>query len=271
MAGRTDRNHVGEVMEFSPSAINMFLTCPHKYGLRYGYITGTPIKTPPSGGITVGTAVHEGIHVNYTEKMSSGKDAALSVVQDATAAKFDGEAEQTVFEEFEDKNDLQKEAVKLATMYRIKHAPEIYPKAVEQKYTSTFQSPFDGSDITLIGFLDLYDQNSKIHDTKTTLRKGKMNDRYMRQVRTYQTLLEANGEPVSELVVDFVEKGNREVSQLPVPKLSEAGKEALQHTVAEIDRAVKNKVFVPNTGHYLCHKIYCPFWGKQCQYGPLGH
>lgn len=258
-------------MEFSPSAINMFLTCAHKYGLRYGYITGTPIKTPPSGGITVGTAVHEGIHVNYTEKMSSGKDAALSVVQDATAAKFDGEMEQTQFEEFEKPAELQMEAVKLATMYRLQHAPEIYPKAVEEKYTMTFQSPFDGSDITLMGYLDLYDQDARIHDTKTTLRKGKMNDRYQRQVRTYQTLLEANGHPVESLVVDFVEKGNKNVSQLPVQKLSAVGKEALQHTVAEIDLAVKNRVFVPNTGHYLCHATYCAYWGTHCQYGPLAH
>ena len=266
--------------EFSPSSVNTYLQCGYKFGLQYGYVTGERIRTPPSGFIQRGKAVHEGIKYNYQQKIESHKDLPLGDVVMVAAEKFsDLMKEEEVITDIDEPSvgKLLDTTAKLAEVYQKVVSPHIQPERIEVKLEMDIKDPFGGEPIHFIGFPDV-ETATAIHDTKTknglVKKTPQITPGYQRQLTAYQILREQEGKTVETLTNDFTYLTTSEtptILPVTIPARNEEQKKNYLDTVAEVAKGVRAGVFVPNTDGFLCSQRYCSYWGKYCSYGPRAH
>lgn len=184
---------------------NTFLRCGEQFRRRY--IEGE--ITPPGIAARTGSGTHKAAEINHIQKLESGFDLPLDVIQDAARDEYVRLVrDRGVFIPRQDvpaKNKLLAEGldrtVRLAKLYAEKVAPEVKPKAVEV----TLYHEVPGLDIPLRGQLDLLDENNIYRDLKTSGKAGSQStaDNSL-QLTFYWGLARANDFPVDRLALDFL-------------------------------------------------------------------
>lgn len=159
-----DRDYAQEIPlpkdHLSVSQINMFKNCPRQY--YYAYVLGERRK--PNSNLTFGSAFHSTAEVNYKQKVDSHEDLAVKEVQEIWSEEFSKRIPETVFEEGEKPGAIKDEGVAAVEVYMKTFAPRIQPFMVEQE----IDVPLEGVEFSIRCRLDVVDDKSGIHDTKTS-------------------------------------------------------------------------------------------------------
>lgn len=145
----------------SASQINTFLFCPLSY--YYNYLAGLE-KAPPNIYMIYGTAIHEALAHNYTQKITTKTDLDTTEVFDKFIEVFEREIK---------KHSIKEHAIRLRTMtdegrINLQHymkdiAPNIQPTHVEEKIKVKLKH----FPITLLCIIDLITDDDIIIDHKT--------------------------------------------------------------------------------------------------------
>lgn len=144
-----------------PSSIKTFLKNP--YDWYQTYILKEFI--PPRAYLTLGSSVHHGLHVGYSEFIKTGILPNLSRIIDATNEEFLTLSKQTQWMEDEDENEIALLANRLVQSYHRDIMPTIKPKYTEKYVEVKFDSnPYIAG---VRGTIDLITQDNEIVDIKT--------------------------------------------------------------------------------------------------------
>lgn len=141
---------VGLPDHLSATQIGMFQRCPEQYRRRY--VLGE--KERPGAALIWGAADHAAHEQNFRQKITSGVDVDVDVVEGAFAEKFDREVE-FFGDEIEwggDKpGELKDAGVALVAAYHRQVSPKVQPTAVERE----FEIAVPGVAVPVIGRMDL--------------------------------------------------------------------------------------------------------------------
>jgi CRISPR/Cas system-associated exonuclease Cas4 (RecB family) len=162
----------GDVL--SPSTANGYLGCSAKIYFR----KVLKLPDPPTGALTMGSAVHAAIGANFEQKMETRVDLPGAGVQAIYNEAWDllvkGEYPSphggkpslpTEFRDDENPVDLKAQGLALVMKYLDEACPEIDPAAVELPVVGQIAG------VTVRGFIDLLDSSGCIIDLKTAARK----------------------------------------------------------------------------------------------------
>jgi len=160
------------------STINMILRCPHQYEMLHTYG-----RVPPGIAAISGSATHEAAEYNHVQKVKSGRDEPLEVLQDCADQKFrDRLMNEGLYILEEERPSLQRiiedgrQRTKVCTEIYHKHvAPKIQP--VEEFTEKKIEVEIAG--VLLQGTFDTADAKDNIFDFKTSA--SKYQERYIRR------------------------------------------------------------------------------------------
>lgn len=238
----------------SPSQINMYLRCPAQYYFRYE----EGIKMPPRSALTKGTCVHKGIEHNYRQKIESKKDVKVNEVKEVVSSEFDERKDETDWRDGEDPGKIKDRTVGLAEMYHVNMAPTIQPLWVEQEV----EVPIETFGLVLKGYLDLVDEDMWIRDNKTTGRTPNKSviDKSLQLSAYYFAYRAITGESPKGVKLDYM-------VDIKTPKLvTFEGKRTQReidrfvNTAGSVAAAIKNNVYYPNEGNFMCSPEHCGYW-----------
>lgn len=152
------------------SMIKSYQRCPKQF--EFVYIKGK--RQPPNLKLTVGTAVHKGVEVNYAQKLKTKKDCKLDVVLDATSDEFKEAVKRDQIKASKKELDTSRdESIIMAGAYHKESAPTLQP-VVLPEYKFNIDIP--GAKLKFEGTIDLIahylkrNQALTLSDTKTTRR-----------------------------------------------------------------------------------------------------
>jgi len=239
----------------SPSQINMYLRCPAAY--KYRYVDG--LILPPKAALTRGKSVHRGQEHNYNQKINTLTDVKLSEVQEVTAAEFESLEAETDWEN-NDKGKVKDESISLASLYHQEVAPTVQPVLVEQK----IEVKLPNTDISILGFIDLVDNDGFIRDTKTASKtpseseviKSLQLSAYSMAYRDLMGMQEA-GVKLDYLVATKTPK----VVTLTAQR-SDREIERFANIAKAVANAISKGVYFAAPGNMLCSEKNCGFWSK---------
>lgn len=130
----------------SHTQVDMYRRC----GLQYFFSYKRGIKNPPGINLTLGKSVEAGIDYNYLEKIETGQDEPLDVLEDVYHEDFEARREDTDWKE-DDPDKAEKVGRGLIGVFRDDLAPRTYPVAVQKEYNVEFGNvPY-----TFKAFIDL--------------------------------------------------------------------------------------------------------------------
>jgi RecB family exonuclease len=255
----------GDVL--SPSSANGYLGCGFKWFGRY--ILKLP--DPPTGALTMGSAVHAAINANFEQKIETREDLPAAGVKAIYTEAWDllvkGEyppryqggkpALPTEFRDDEEPGELKKQGEALTLKYLDEACPEIEPAAVEFPVTGTING------IRVRGYIDLLDTQGRIIDLKTAARKpSEISSDYRFQVATYRQLL--GGIVTGEARVDtLVKTKTPQLVQIGCT-VDQSDVEATEKLYPLVQRGIRGGFFPPNRASNLCSRKYCAFW-RACE------
>lgn len=144
-----------------PSSIKTFLKNPYDW-----YQTHILKQfTKPRSYLTLGSSVHQGLHIGYSEFIKTGTLPKLSDVIDATNEEFLTLSKETDWMEDEDKNEIALLATRLTQSYHRDIMPTIEPKYTEKYVEVKFDSnPYIAG---VRGTIDLVTEHNELVDIKT--------------------------------------------------------------------------------------------------------
>jgi RecB family exonuclease len=144
-----------------PSSIKTFLKNPYEW-----YQTHIlKIYTPPKSYLTLGSSVHQGIHIGFKEFLEKGIVPKLDILLEATNEEFLTLSKQTAWEENEDPNEIALLATRLTKAYHKDIMPTIKPKYTEEYVEVKFDdNPYIAG---VRGTIDLITEDNELIDIKT--------------------------------------------------------------------------------------------------------
>ena len=127
------------IRSLSFSSLNAWALCPERW--RRAYLEGE--RLPPGIAAHRGKGLHKSAEYNFMQKITSGEDEPLSVLQDVARDSFMDSARSGTFVPLKEKPSFKKDmakaldlAVKVMTKaYRESLAPNVQPALVEKKIT----------------------------------------------------------------------------------------------------------------------------------------
>ena len=238
----------------SVSQINTYTRCPAEYYFRY--IEG--VTAPLKPAMYKGSITHSGIEFNYRQKIDSRQDLPIEQVKEYTSAQFDERAEEVEWDE--DKGKAKDETLSLLELYHKEIAPSIQPVAVEERA----EIAFVGKDYTLLGYIDVVDENGFIRDTKTTGRTPSEDviDNNL-QLAAYSLMYRTlKDKPETGVALDYLVS----LKKPKVVQFQTTVEDNLRNRFLKIMDAVvtniENGNFYPNHQSVFCGKK-CPYY-QQC-------
>lgn len=239
----------------SVSQINMYLRCPAQYKFRY--IDG--LILPPKTALTKGKSVHKGIEHNYTQKIETFQDVKLSEVQEVTAAEFEALAPETDFEGA-DPGKVKDETISLVTLYHKNVAPTVQPVAVEQKV----EVEFENTPYTLLGYIDVLDDNGYIRDTKTAAKSPSENEvnkslQLTAYAMAHRTLY---GKEEAGVKLDYLVQTKTPKVVTLEGKRTQKDIDRFLKIMGMVAHAIENQIFYPNENNYLCSPDKCGYYHR---------
>lgn len=247
----TDQPHL------SVTQLKTYMRCPLQYFFRYT----CGMRTPPTGGLALGRAVHQAIADNYRQKIETAKDLPFEQVADAFSDHWQREAGYTEFEPGEKPGELKDQGVALLRTYQEQVAPNVQPAEVERE----FLVQTDASELPLNGYIDLIDDQGCIVDHKTAKRSFPQDaaERDI-QLTAYATAYRAlQGEPEKGVRLDVMVKNKKPKVQQLEGTRTQADIDRFLRIVEQVDRGIQTGVHYPNEG-YSCgicgYRDVCGEW-----------
>lgn len=247
------------------SQIELDLTCPRKYRMRY--IDG--VKLSASGAMVLGRAWHQGIELNYRQKTRSHEDLPAAEVVAFTVERCrdalergiaDGSVVLTDWERAPKLIDLAAEA---AAVHHREIAPGVQPVLVEERWRIGLGEafPFD-----LVGVFDVVDKDGVIADNKLT-RKALDQEGFDRSLQwsiyslAYRVM---RGEVEGGLALHAVEKKPRVRAKVLRGRRTTAQLRWTAKLIEEVGAAILAGSFPPNPLGEFCSPKFCGYWAM-CQ------
>lgn len=240
------------------SSLNSFLDCSAKFNFQYI----EKIQTPGRISLAFGTSIHAALKKNYANKIFSKKDLSLEEITSEFSDNYDTETSYIeAFQEDEPLPFIKDSGIELLTKYHNHIAPRIQPKIVEQKISVNFAHiPF-----TLVGTLDLIDDNNVLVDHKTTRKRFKMMPiGYKRQLSGYKFLANSIKLTIESQRIDLLiaksADTNTDIRHLSI----QTDVPEFLNTFIIASEGIKKGVFYPNRNSFLCNRKYCSF-SHECE------
>lgn len=237
------------------SMIKTYQRCPKQY--EFSYVKG--IKSPPNLKMTVGTAVHKGVEVNYAQKLKTKRDCKIDIVLDATRDEFKAAVKKDGIKA--SKTELgssQDEAITFAGTYHKQSAPRFQPAIKPETY---FEIRIPGARRLFQGTIDLlaYYTNKSgalvLSDTKTTRRA------YDKKRADVDTQLTAYAYAALNLVKKLVKyvlfdtvvlKGGSAYSDHVISTRSMADLKRFEETFKSVEAGIEAGIFPPTDNEQTC-------------------
>lgn len=232
----------------SPSSANQFLGC----GAKWYFRKIAKLPDPPTGALTLGSAVHAAIGANLEQKIETKRDlpatGVIAIYRQAWAEKS-AEAE---FRDDEIPADLKAQGEALVLKYLDETCPEIEPAAVELPVSGRIGG------VLVQGYVDLLEVNGRIRDFKTAARKpSEISPDYRFQTSTYvQITPGASG----KVQVDTLTKTKVPALISQDFTVSQADVDQTTKMYPLVQQAIRAGMFLPNRNSNLCSRKYCAFW-----------
>jgi len=237
------------------SMIKTYQRCPKQF--EFAYIKG--MRQPPDLKLTVGTAVHKGVEVNYGQKLKSKRDCKKDIVLDATRDEFKAATKRDGIKASKlEIGKSQDEAIIMAGTYHEESAPSFQPALKPETY---FEIPVPGAKRIFQGTIDLIAYYAKrsgalvLSDTKTTRRA------YDRKRADVDTQLTAYSYAALRLVKKLVKYvifdtvvllGKGAYSDHVVSTRSMNDLKRFEETFKSVERGIDAGVFPPTDSEQTC-------------------
>ncbi len=249
----------------SPSSAATYLSCSAKWYYR----KIAKIPDPPTGALTLGSALHAALGENFLQKLDTHEDLAAAGVQaiynEAWALMVRGEypgrhgREPSLPTEFRDDEDapaLKAMGLALTLKYLGEAAPKIQPVAVELPVAGKIAG------VTVRGYIDLLEEAGDVVDIKTAAKKPtEISSDYRMQIATYAQLSDhtSGRARVDTLVKTKTPQLIQLTAQVEQPDIDATAK-----MYPLIQRHIRAGVWLPNRQSYMCSRKYCSAW-RNCQ------
>lgn len=256
-----------EGIRIRPSAVDGFYNCAYQWGKTF--LEGA--RTIPNARAAIGTSIHKGAEVFWSDAMQSGKkDANLSKLTDAAVEAWKEETNDGVsFDDGENANTAISEIIRgtetfVADITEFTPIPSVVEHFVKVDVTHPLVQEVGGT-------IDYYCKSQKtLADLKTSKRKATVSN-YVTQQSIYKFLAEANDMPVEHnLIQNVVLKKDPEGAILALePDVAQA-KFLVNHMLDVLDVLAQDKIrpeiLLPgNPKYYLCSAKYCAQY-KTCPF-----
>jgi len=232
----------------SPSSASQYLGCSAKYYYR----KVVKIDDPPTGALTLGSAVHTAITENFAQKLETRRDLDAAGVTAIYNVAWGEKAKETEFRDDESPSELKAQGLSLTLKYLEEACPSIEPAAVEYHVSGRIGG------VLVQGFIDLLDVTGRIIDLKTAARKpSEVSNDYAFQVATYRQLCpQASGQAridtLTKTKVPALVKMDYSVAQSDI--------DATEKLYPLVQQSIRAGHFLPNRNSNFCSKRYCSFW-----------
>lgn len=237
------------------SMIKTYQRCPKQF--EFAYIKG--MRQPPNLKLSVGTAVHKGVEVNYVQKLKSKKDCRKDTVLDATRDEFKAAVKRDGIKASKlDLGKYQDEAIIMAGTYHEQSAPHFQPAIKPETYFEVkiplAKRLFHGT-IDLVAYYARKSGALVLSDTKTTRRAY---DQKRADVDTQLTsyayaLVHLLKKVVKYVVFDTVVlSGTQARSHHVVSTRSMEDLARFEQTFKAVERGIDAGVFPPTDNEQTC-------------------
>jgi hypothetical protein len=236
----------------SPSSASQYLGCSAKYFYR----KVAKIEDPPTGALTLGSAVHSAITENFAQKMETFEDLDIAGVSAIYNSVWTEKAKVTEFRDDEDPSTLKAQGLALTLKYLDEACPAIQPAAVELHVSGRIGG------VLVQGYIDLLDVEGRIIDLKTAAKKpSEISSDYAFQLATYTQLCDgASGEARLDTLVKTKAPQLIQISC----SADTAHVDATTKMYPLVQQSIRAGVWLPNRSHYMCSRKYCGAW-RNCQ------
>lgn len=267
----------GNVRHFSASQVNTYDRCPTQYYWRYG---PDKLVIPPGAFQATGGAYHKSVEHNHREKIASGKDEPVDVLEDVFVEDLHTREDDTDWSEMS-MDECESVGRGLVGVYRTQLAPPIYPLKVEHK----FKVEFEDRDWVLTGYIDCvanadgeYPELQKDNKTVVMVKLDTKNlvlDYKTAGKKKNQAEVDADQQLTAYSLAHSIEAGEREggVGLAVAVKTKVAKTQILLSTrteeqhwrylrkVEEITKAIRAGIFVPtNPTNWQCSEKWCGYY-----------
>lgn len=157
---------------FSVTQVGMWLRCHWQYHERY--LEGKKLR--PTASMSQGSSAHTSFAHNFVQKITSGSDEPLSVLEDVYVEDLQAREEETDWSG-ESIADAETNGRKLIKLFRDKMAPPLY--AHEDGVEHQWKVEFEDRPWVLMGFMDLryaLKDGYGLTDWKTTAKSKNQKD-----------------------------------------------------------------------------------------------
>jgi CRISPR/Cas system-associated exonuclease Cas4 (RecB family) len=233
------------MIEISPSGINLFLTCPYAFKLKY--IDKLEIQQQENSFLITGKLVHKSLELYFKDKMEN-KNNDLKPSDYLKLASDDFK-----HINFFQLDEALEEADHYLTLYS-SVAKQLKPLASEEYFELELSDT-----ILLRGVIDLIAQEGKgraLIDFKTTRGQVKDNYKYTLQLSLYSLTNKADAYYLHYITPTHIQ----------VKEIKPISKDLLNDIVKDIEKAVKFGVFSPSGLGVACNN--CQF-KKHCKFADI--
>lgn len=257
---------------YSISQINMYLTCPQRWYLRY--VKGITAPFQP-GAFANGTATHSALEYNFRNKVYTGKDLPPSEVADAFVGFLESSRKVGNYDWDNKYNQYKEGGVKVLREYVADHAKPLQPKLIEQEIEFTipgFEKPIVGvldlvtSDLDIIDFKTI-GKTPSIFEVKKNLLQLTCYAYGMEALKNKRNLFSEREERAlikkKEITTRLDFLVNMKTKTAIVTKQVSRTKNDLERFVAFMNKtceAMRKKIVYPNWNSTLCSQKYCSWW-----------
>jgi len=249
---------------YSPTQIAMFLRCPEQWRRRY--IEGE--RRPPGIAAHLGSGIHAGAAVNYSEKIKTGTEIKVDDFCDIAGDRLKERAleDDYTIDEGEDKKKLLSTAIdkipNVAKHFIAEVSPPVQPKEVEKEVL------IEGANYNLYGFIDLVTIENIIDDLKTGARLKSISDVQRSLQLTHYAILHNVTEkkfPVKVRLTSITTAVKPKSAKLEGVRTLE-NVQAYLNVVDKVNEIIQSGLFAPTLpDNWWCSEKFCGYW-KDCKY-----
>lgn len=249
---------IGQDEGLNQSRIKTFLRCPMQF--YFAYVKG--IKSKPNIKMTVGTAVHKGVEVNYKQKFKTHEDIALNDMQDAAITEFEAARKRDQLEDSAvDLGRAKDETITCVKVYRAQSAPNFQPLIEPERY---FKIQVGNAKRLFFGTIDLIASfkspmqkfKSVVSDLKTTRRaydKKRVDVDFQLTSYAYAAVRGIKLK-IEKVMFDTVviKDSMTAKSDLHVSTRDAFALDRFEKTFEQVDRAITLGIFYPTDNEQTC-------------------
>ena len=238
----------------SITQIKMFLRCSLQYYFRYR----RHIKIPPNSSMTMGRCVHQTIEDLYKKKIEK-VEMTEEEVKERFSFHWAEESKETEFKRDEASEELKDEGIKLIGKYVEDIVPTVNPKELEKR----FELEFENVPYTLVGIIDLIEEDGTIVDHKCSKRSPNQGeiDRDI-QLSAYQIAYRSlYGKDPKGLRYDYVVRNKTPKTVQCQTMRSQGALNRFLKLVGHVSKAIEQDIYYPNQS-MMCS---CCGYGDLCK------